>query len=215
MQFLRSPLYFHTSSSGGQLSQTHLGYCSALYKSILPKIYSQPLPRTSLTASLFSLSLLLPFFSIPFSIAAFKGFSSCLLGGVAPSLPSGTGEEGIRSFPCGTSLLPWEIPGDILESQTPSWVIPMLTGGGREQTQPRRGKSTKFKLSLFSCGWWGAGAVLWERKGGIKLSFPPCLSPALRSGCNKPTPVGVARLPAKPRCPWARAAGGVGREKPT
>lgn len=66
MQFLRSPLYFHTSSSGGQLFQTHLGYCSALYKSILPKMYSQPLPRTSLTPSQppFShcLSLLLPFF---------------------------------------------------------------------------------------------------------------------------------------------------------
>lgn len=82
MQFLRSPLYFHTSSSGGQLSQTHLGYCSALYKSILPKMYSQPLPRTSLTPSQPPFSHFLYcslFFSIPFSIAAFLGFSSCLL----------------------------------------------------------------------------------------------------------------------------------------
>lgn len=46
-------------------------------------MHSQPLPRTSPIPSQppFShcLSLLLPFFSIPFSIAAFKGFGSCLL----------------------------------------------------------------------------------------------------------------------------------------
>lgn len=113
----------------------------------------------------------------------------------------------MESFPCGMLLLPWEIPGDILESQTPRWVIPMLTGGRKEQTQPRRGKSTKSNLSLFSCGWWAAVATLWERRN--KTFLPPCLSPALRSGYNKPTRVGVARVPAEPPwCPWAGAAAG-------
>lgn len=42
------------------------------------------------------------------------------------------------SFPCGMLLLPWENPGDILESQTPRQVISMLTAGRKEQTAQKR-----------------------------------------------------------------------------
>lgn len=165
-------------------------------------MHSKPLPRISQTPSQppFShcLSLLLPFFPILFSTVRVLAPALLILTALVQVCPWRQQKKGWGIFLVGLHCS----PGKSQEIQTPSWGIPMLTGNGKEQTQPRRGKSTKFKLSLFGCGWWAGTAVLWERKGGIKLSSPPCLSPAIRSGYNKPTRVGASWLPAKPRwCP--------------